>query len=64
MAHKFDDDDVRHTRKNKPAKHSRNIPGQGMRVLNDWQEDDYDDFDDEVSVYDSISFVLSKKQYK
>ena len=43
--HKFrDDDDDR--RKNKSAKHSRNIPGKGMRVINSWSEEEDDDYDD------------------
>lgn len=49
----YDDEDSRH--KNKSAKHSRNIPGKGMRVINSWseEEDDYD-FDEnyEDFVYD------------
>lgn len=35
-----DDDEDR--RKNKSAKHSKNIPGKGMRVINNWSEE-YDD---------------------
>lgn len=35
-----DDDDDR--RKNKSAKHSKNIPGKGMRVINNWSAD-YDE---------------------
>jgi len=41
---KYDDED---RRKNKPAKHSRNIPGRGMRVINSWsEEEDYDEYED------------------
>jgi hypothetical protein len=52
--HKFrDEDDSRH--KNKSAKHSKNIPGKGMRVINNWSvEEDDNDFDEnyEGFVYD------------
>jgi hypothetical protein len=37
-----DDDEDR--RKNKSAKHSKNIPGKGMRVINNWSAD-YEDED-------------------
>lgn len=37
-----DDDEDR--RKNKSAKHSKNIPGKGMRVINNWSAD-YDEDD-------------------
>lgn len=43
----YDDDD---RRKNKPAKHSKNIPGKGMRVINNWSEE-YDDIDLEEDDY-------------
>ncbi len=53
-AHRYrDDDDDRRQKHTKSAKHSRNVPGQGMRVINSWSEEDYDDdlYDD--SDYDS-----------
>jgi hypothetical protein len=41
-----DDDDGGRRKSSKSAKHSRNIPGKGMRVINSWSEDDNsDDFD-------------------
>ena len=40
---KYDDED---RRKNKPAKHSKNIPGKGMRVINNWSEE----YDDDLSL--------------
>lgn len=44
--HKFRDDDE-DRRKNKSAKHSKNIPGKGMRVINNWSDEEYeDDFDE------------------
>jgi hypothetical protein len=51
----FDDENERDShRKNKP-KHSRNKPGQGMRVINSYvEEDDYDPFDDDIGVEDKI----------
>lgn len=59
--HKFrEDDDDR--RKNKSAKHSKNIPGQGMRVINSWseEEDDYD-FDEN---YEGLSYDESDEYYE
>ena len=54
--HKYrDDEDDR--RKNKSAKHSKNIPGEGMRVINNWSEEEYDDesYDDFDEYYDNTS---------
>ena len=57
-----DDDDFFNDRrkKNRPLKHSRNIPGQGMRVINTFAEDDdgdifgtYEDYDD--NAYTSVT---------
>jgi hypothetical protein len=51
---KFRDDDE-DRRKNRSAKHSKNIPGKGMRVINNWSaEEDDDDFDNnyEGFIYD------------
>jgi hypothetical protein len=45
--HKFrDDDDERRGKVSKGAKHSRNIPGKGMRVINNWLEEEYEEYDD------------------
>ena len=44
---KYDEED---RRKIKPAKHSRNIPGRGMRVINSWsEEENSDDLDYEYN---------------
>lgn len=32
--------------KSKSSKHSRNLPGKGMRVINSLSEDDYDNYED------------------
>ena len=50
----FDDDDRGH-KKHKP-KHSRNIRGEGIRVINSYDEDDYEDdpFEDELGFEDEI----------
>lgn len=41
-------DDEEDRRKNKSAKHSKNIPGKGMRVINNWSADEDDDlYEDE-----------------
>ena len=57
-----DDDDDRRNKSSKGAKHSRNVPGQGMRVINNWSDDDYDDesyeFEDEY--YDNTSQTQRK----
>lgn len=48
----YRDDD---NRKKKKVKHSSNRPGQGMRIINHYEDYDYDDyFDDDVSVDDEI----------
>jgi hypothetical protein len=40
-----DDEDDRRKKSTKSLKHSKNIPGQGMRVINNWSEEDYDTYD-------------------
>ena len=59
----FDDED-RNLKKHKP-KHSRNVRGQGMRVINSYDEDYYDDepFDDELEIDDEI-FITHTKNTK
>ena len=58
----FDDED-RNTKKHKP-KHSRNVRGQGMRVINSYDEDYYDEpFDDELEIDDEI-FITHTKNTK
>lgn len=49
-----DDDDDRRNKSSKGAKHSRNIPGKGMRVINNWSADDYD-YDD-IDEYDDFTY--------
>ncbi len=57
-----DDADDRHKKNSKGAKHSRNVPGRGMRVINSWYEDeDVDYFDETVGVDDEIGIVLNQK---
>lgn len=51
---KYDDEDRPH-RSHKGAKHSRNIPGHGMRVINGYYDDEDDDyFEDELDVIDEV----------
>lgn len=52
-----DDDDDRRKKSSKGAKHSRNTPGQGMRVINSWSEEDYDDesYDDDDEYYENTT---------
>lgn len=62
---KYDDENDR--RRAKPAKHSRNVPGEGMRVINSWSEeeyyDEYDDSDDlDYEYNDNIS--QTQRSYK
>lgn len=55
------DDEDRRPRGTRGARHSRNIPGQGMRVINSWYEEDEDDyFDDDVDIEDEVDVVLHK----
>lgn len=57
---KYDDEDRSH-RNNRGAKHSRNIPGQGMRVINGYYDDEDDDyFDDELDISDEVVIVHTK----
>jgi hypothetical protein len=57
-----EDEDSR--RKNKSAKHSKNIPGHGMRVINNWLEEiDDDDKSFEINedeYYDNTTFTQGK----
>lgn len=56
----YDDDDRKH-KNSRGAKHSRNIPGKGMRVINSWYDEDEDEyFDDDVGVEDDVQIVLTK----
>ena len=63
-----DDDDNR--KSSKSAKHSKNIPGEGMRVINNWSEDNFDEDDwsevDEYSddLYDEYNDYISQTQRK
>ena len=53
MTQKIDrqyDDEVK---SNKRLKHARNQKGKGMKVLNSYVEEDYDDYSyDEIDIYD------------
>lgn len=62
--HNYNDrEDDRKTVKNKftkPAKHTRNIPGSGMRVINKWSEELVDlDVDDEFD--DNAKYFANRK---
>jgi hypothetical protein len=52
---KFRDDDDHRGKSSKGAKHSKNIPGEGMRVINNWSEEEDDDWDDEDPWSDEYS---------
>jgi len=40
----LDDEDDRRKKSTKSLKHSKNIPGQGMRVINNWSEEEYNTY--------------------
>lgn len=57
----FDDLDRPQKIKGKSLKHSRNTPGKGMRVINNWSEEDYDeDFDEN---YEDFAYDESDEYY-
>lgn len=47
-----DDEDDRRIKSSRGAKHSRNIPGKGMRVINSWSEEDYRNYDSDDLDYE------------
>lgn len=53
----FDDDQDKEYGRKKKVKHSRNLPGKGMRIINHY-EDEYDeyflDLDDETDLSDEV----------
>lgn len=53
------DSEDRKQKNSRGSKHTRNIPGRGILVINSWYEDD-DYFDDGVGVEDEIEIVLNK----
>ena len=60
----FDDSDRQQKIKGKSLKHSRNIPGKGMRVINSWSEEDYDEYDDSYESDDEYYDNTSSTQRK
>lgn len=60
----YDDWDKSSTSK-KTSKHSRNISGKGMRVINNMSEDDYDDYDNSYDdTYDENTTTYTVKKGK
>ena len=65
-----DDDEDRRKKSSKGAKHSKNIPGEGMRVINNWSEENFNDDDwfevDEYSddLHDEYNDYISQTQRK
>jgi hypothetical protein len=46
----------------KSAKHSKNIPGKGMRVINNWsEEEEYDEYNDSDDEYDAYISQTQRK---
>lgn len=56
---KYGDED-RSPRSHKDAKHSRNIPGKGMRVIGYYDDEDDDYFDDGFDISDEVVIVHTK----
>lgn len=63
-----DEDDYGRKKSSKNAKHSRNIPGEGMRVINKWSEDDIDEEDEwsdfDIELDDEYNAYISQTQRK
>lgn len=57
--YKYRDDDDRTKKNSRGVKHSRNIPGKGIRVINSMYDDD-EDFYEDVEIGDEIDIVLHK----
>lgn len=56
--HEFDDDQERDVRR-KRSKRASNRPGEGIRVINSYVEEEYDyylDIDDEVDSQDELTY--------
>lgn len=51
----IDEQDRQQKIKNKPRKHSRNATGEGMRVINNWSEDDYSMYEDSDEYFENTS---------
>lgn len=60
---KRDDDWESSSRKGRYTKHSRNIPGKGMRIINRMSEDDYEDVESDHE-YDDINDDTTLTQRK
>lgn len=54
------EEDDRNKKNSKNVKHSRNIPGKGMRVINSWYDEDEDFFEDEIQTGDSVDIMHYK----
>ena len=60
LSHRYDDDQSS-GRSGKHAKHSNNRKSGGMKTLNSYVEEDYDDpFEDEIEVNDGIQIQHTK----
>lgn len=60
------DDDRKSVKYAKPAKHSKNFPGRGMRIINKWSEepDDINDLDrDSFNLDDDGEFDNNAKYF-
>lgn len=62
----YDDEDDRRKKSTKSLKHSKNIPGQGMRVINNWSEELYgiEDLDsDSLNLDEDGDFEYNAKYF-
>jgi hypothetical protein len=58
-----DEEDDRRVKSSRGAKHSRNIPGKGMRVINSWSEE-YSDYDSDDLDYEHNANTSQTQRYK
>lgn len=59
-----DEEDDRRIKSSRGAKHSRNIPGKGMRVINSWSEEDYGSYDSDDLDYEHDANTSQTQRYK
>ena len=63
--YKHREDDEERSRRGHKSKHSKNLSGEGMRVINKWSEEDYykyDDSDDLDYEYNANTMQIQRKR--
>jgi hypothetical protein len=59
----FDDEEDRHSLRKRRPRHSKNLPGKGMRVINIYEDEEDDDpFSDELDTEDEIFITHTKSR--